>query len=119
MHDLNSKIEDGMVCKKSNKEPTGDLFLSLLSLFLSFANPSHLFKEPLPFSLSVPKPRRFEEPEIKIPNTIKARVIPKGVYYGTGEREALAKAKIQNRQKAQVIKEIFQNRGRFGFFKKS
>lgn len=63
--------------------------------------------EPQPFTLSIPKPRKFEEPEIKIPNTIKARVIPKGVYYGTGEKEALEKAKIQNRQKAQVCYLIF------------
>lgn len=33
MHDLNSKIEDGMICKKSNKEPTGNEFYTWIVLW--------------------------------------------------------------------------------------
>ncbi|KAJ3142239.1 hypothetical protein HDU90_004512 [Geranomyces variabilis] len=74
--ELDNKAAVGMVVKRDcGKQPT----------------------EQAPFMLTKPKPRRIPAPNEIVPNV--ARPVPRSVYKGTGEREALEKTKADNRAK--------------------
>ncbi|KAJ3164778.1 hypothetical protein HDU88_004990 [Geranomyces variabilis] len=76
--ELDNKAAVGMVVKRDcGKQPT----------------------EKAPFMLTKPKPRRIPAPNEIVPNVVKARPVPRSVYKGTGEREALEKTKADNRAK--------------------
>ncbi|KAJ3288083.1 hypothetical protein HK104_008340 [Borealophlyctis nickersoniae] len=61
--------------------------------------------EPEPFLLTRPQPRKLPEPTVIISTCPKARPVPKSVYSGTGEKEVLEKAKIENRERVQELYE--------------
>ncbi|KAJ3163032.1 hypothetical protein HDU86_002201 [Geranomyces michiganensis] len=82
IRELDNKAAVGMVVKRDcGKPPT----------------------EQAPFLLTKPKPRRIAAPTEIVPNVVKAsaqaRPVPRSVYNGTGEREALEKTKADNRVK--------------------
>ncbi|TPX55334.1 hypothetical protein PhCBS80983_g05403 [Powellomyces hirtus] len=77
IRDLEDREERGMVLKKTERRPT----------------------EPEPFLLTKPKPRRVPPPTEIVPNVVKARPVPRSVYQGSGEREALERTKAENREK--------------------
>ncbi|KAJ3310173.1 hypothetical protein HDU76_003437 [Blyttiomyces sp. JEL0837] len=77
LEELLERAEKGMVPKKSSRKPT----------------------EPDPFVLTIPNPRKVPEPPYAISTLTKARAVPKYLYTGTGEKEALEKARNENRQK--------------------
>ncbi|KAI8826647.1 uncharacterized protein EV422DRAFT_490892 [Fimicolochytrium jonesii] len=81
-HALITELEErgakGMVLKKTSKAPT----------------------ESHPFLLTKPKPRRIPSPTDITTNVPKARAVPKSVYDGTGDFEALERTKAENRERA-------------------
>ncbi|KAI8615752.1 hypothetical protein BC830DRAFT_1121081 [Chytriomyces sp. MP71] len=78
IEELLVKSEKGMVPKKSSKPNT----------------------EAVPFVLTVSSPKKAQELP-KLPPPIKARAIPKSVYTGTGELEALKAIKAENRRRVE------------------
>ncbi|ORY48674.1 hypothetical protein BCR33DRAFT_714403 [Rhizoclosmatium globosum] len=85
IEDLIIRSEKGMVPKKSTKPNT----------------------EAAPFVLTVQNPRKIPEPPYTHSTLTKARPIPKSVYTGTGELEAIEKAKAENRRRVQEQHEKF------------
>ncbi|KNC99611.1 uncharacterized protein SPPG_04998 [Spizellomyces punctatus DAOM BR117] len=79
--ELCDKAEKGMVPKKGTKAPT----------------------EPEPFLLTRPRPRALPEPTEIVSNVMKARPVPRSVYQGSGEREALEKIKAEKREQLRQI----------------
>ncbi|KAJ3199098.1 hypothetical protein HDU82_000716 [Entophlyctis luteolus] len=79
VEDLIQLSEKGMIPKKSTKPKT----------------------RAQPFTLTVPSPRKPPELEAVPLAVTKARPIPKSFYSGTGELEALEKAKLENRRRVQ------------------
>ncbi|KAJ3062371.1 hypothetical protein HK102_008796, partial [Quaeritorhiza haematococci] len=63
---------------------------------------------PEPFLLTKPNPKKVPVESDTIPVQIKAKPVPKAVYTGTGEAEALSKARQENREKAQKLYETAQ-----------
>lgn len=54
----------------------------------------------VPFTLTVPKPRKLPEPTVKIPTFVKANPVPLVVLKGSGEQEKLKNIKKINKEKA-------------------
>ncbi|KAJ3388179.1 hypothetical protein HDU92_001589 [Lobulomyces angularis] len=80
LKNLSLKTDEGYLIKKTKKKAT----------------------EPAPFELTVPHPRRFSTPNLKISNVFKAAPIPKSFYEGTGEKTAIENAKLENKKKSQT-----------------
>ncbi|KAI9344343.1 hypothetical protein BDR26DRAFT_214013 [Obelidium mucronatum] len=96
IEDLITRSEKGMIPKKSTKPNT----------------------EAAPFTLTVQTARKIPEPPYVHSTLTKARPIPQSVFKGTGEKEAIEKAKIENRRKLQLEHEKY-DRNQFQISRKA
>ncbi|KAJ3028023.1 UNVERIFIED_CONTAM: hypothetical protein HDU68_002606 [Siphonaria sp. JEL0065] len=96
IEDLIIRSEKGMITKKSSKPKT----------------------ESAPFTLTVQTARKIPEPPFVHSTLTKARSIPASVFKGTGEKEAIEKAKAENRRKIQQEHEKY-DKTQFQIAKKS